>query len=554
MYPFVGTNAMSVGLNVSNRQRQLNVVDTLSYIAGSHELKLGADVRRLTAVTRGAAYRRFPFFFSVSDVLANNVPFLDVLATDVTLRPVFDNYSFFAQDTWRVTPRLTLTYGIRYEVVPPPSEVNDQLPLTVDGLDDLSTLRLAAPGTRLYETTLNNLAPRIGIAHQVWNTRGTVLKGGIGVFHDLGYTFAGSGLAADVYPYGRFLSLADVPLSPADLATLPPPATVEPPYGSLFVYQRDFKLPYSLQYNVGLEQPLGRRDSITLAYVGAAGRRLGRVERLQNPGAGLPEAFTQVSVVRNAAASDYDSLQVQYRHLLSGGLQALASYTLSTSRDTVSDESIVNYQAPAGLIDPDIDRGPSAFDARHQFNGALTYFMPSPAGRGFVRGLLGDWGVDFVFRARSATPVNVTTDRDPLGLGFRTVSRPDRVPNVPLYVDDSSVPGGRRFNPDAFDAETPSAEGRQGTLARNALRGFPMSQLDLSFHKRFSPSPRASIQVRVDAFNIFNHSNFANPSGVMTDPNFGVSTQMLNRGLGGLSPLYQIGGPRSTQLSLRLQF
>jgi hypothetical protein len=554
MYPFVGANALTVGLNVSNRQRQFNVVDTLSYTAGSHMLKVGIDYRRLMPVTRGAAYRRFPFFFSFSDVLASNVPFLDVLATDVTLHPVFDNYSVFAQDTWQVTPRLTLTYGIRYEVVPPPSEANDRLPLTVDGLESLSTLRLAAPGTRLYETTFNNLAPRIGIAHQVSDTRGTVLKGGFGVFYDLGYTFAGSGITADVYPFGRVLSLADVPLSTADLATLPPPATLEPPYGRLFVYQRDFRLPYSLQYNVGLEQALGRRDSVTLAYIGAAGKRLGRVERLQNPGAGLPAAFTQMSVVRNAAESDYDGLQVQYRHLLSRGLQALASYTWSKSRDTVSDESIVNYQAPVGLIDPESDRGPSAFDVRHQFSGALTYLMPSPAGRGFVPALLGGFGVDLVFRARSATPVNVTTDRDPFNLGFKTVLRPDRVPNVPLYVDDPSVPGGRRFNPDAFDAETPSAERRQGTLGRNALRGFPMSQLDLSLHRRFSLWARTSIQVRVDAFNIFNRPNFANPSGVMTDPNFGVSTQMLNRGLGGLSPLYQIGGPRSLQLAFRLQF
>jgi hypothetical protein len=553
-YPFVGNNALTAGLNASNQQRQINVVDTFSYIAGSHLFKTGIDVRRLLPVARGAAYRRFPFFFGVSDILASNVPFLDVLATDVTLHPVFDNYSAFAQDTWRLSPRATLTYGIRYEVVPSPSEAHGNLPLTVDGLDHPESATLAPRGTRLYETTFGNLAPRVGFAYQLSETRGTLLKGGFGVFYDLGYAFAGSGITPDAYPFGRLLSVADAPLDESTLTALPPSATLEPPYGPLFIYQRDFKLPYSLQYNLGIEQALGQRDSVTVAYVGAVGRRLGRVERLQNPGAGLPEAFTRVSIVRNAAKSDYHSLQLQYRRLLSGGLQALASYTWSRSRDTVSDESIVNYQVPTGLIDPEVDRGPSDFDAPHQFSAAVSYQLPSVAGSGFWRALLEDFAIDIILRSRSATPVNVVTNRDPFGLGFRTVSRPDQVPNVPLYLEDSTVAGGRRINSEAFDADAPAAEGRQGNLGRNALRGFPMSQLDVSVHRRLPLAGRTSLELRLDAFNVLNHPNFANPSGVLTDPNFGVSTQMLGRSLGGLSPLYQIGGPRSLQLAVKLMF
>jgi hypothetical protein len=554
LYPFVGFNALTTGLNASNRQRQFNVVDTLSYAAGSHALKFGFDYRRLLPVTRGAAYRRFPFFFGVSDVLAGNIPFLDVLATDVVLRPVFDNYSAFAQDTWRITRRLTLTYGARYEVVPPPSEKNGNLPLTVNSLDDLSTITLAPRGTRLYETTFGNFAPRVGFAYELSPERGTVVRGGFGVFYDLGYTFAGSGLIADAYPYGRFISLVDVPLDSPLVTTLPPPANLDPPFGALFVYERDFKLPYTLQYNVAVEQAIGPRDSVTLTYVGAAGRRLGRAERLENPGAGLPPEFTRLSVVRNAAKSDYNALQAQYQRRLSRGFQALASYTWSKSLDTVSDESIVNYQAPLGLLGAGRDRGPSDFDARHQFSGALSYNVPSPFRGGAGRAVLGGFAVDAIYRARTATPVNVLTNRDPLGLGFTTVLRPDLVPGVPLYLEDTAVAGGRRINPAAFDADAPTAEGRQGTLGRNALRGFPLSQLDLSLRRQFDLGERANIQFRVDAFNVFNHPNFANPSGVLTDPNFGVSTQMLGRGLGGLSPLYQVGGPRSLQMALKLLF
>jgi hypothetical protein len=113
------------------------------------------------------------------------------------------------------------------------------------------------------------------------------------------------------------------------------------------------------------------------------------------------------------------------------------------------------------------------------------------------------------------------------------------------------VAGGRRINSAALIA--PPA-GRQGTLGRNSLRGFPAWQIDLSLRRQFSFSERAKLQLRLDVFNLFNHPNFGNPSGILSAPDFGVSTQMLGRSLGGLSPLYQIGGPRSLQLSLKVLF
>ncbi|HEU0180443.1 MAG TPA: TonB-dependent receptor [Blastocatellia bacterium] len=547
VYPFIGLNALTAGLNIENRQGQFNMVETLSYTKGAHSLKAGFDYRRLAPVTHGAAFRRFPFFFSVSDALDGNIPFLDILATDVTLRPLFDNYSAFAQDTWRAGRRLTLTYGLRYEVNPPPSEKNGNLPLTVDGLDDLTNLKLAPRGARLYETTFNNLAPRFGVAYQLFPERGTVLRGGFGVFYDLGYTFAGSGLGPDSYPYGRHVGLVDVPLSSPLVGALPPPANLEPPFGDLFVYERGYKLPYTLQYNVTVEQAFGSNNSVTVGYVGATGRRLGRVERLQNP----HPNFTRMSVVRNNGASDYHALQTQFQRRLSRGLQALVSYTFAKSLDIVSDESIVNYQAPLGALDPKHDRGPSAFDARHQLSGAVSYDIPPPVESGVGRAVVGGFGVDSIFRARSATPVNALTGADPFGFGFRTVTRPDLVAGVPLYVEDQAAPGGRSLNRAAF---VEPLAGRQGTLGRNSLRGFPAWQIDLSLRRQFSLSERAKLQLKLDAFNLFNHPNFGNPSGTLSDPDFGVSTQMLGRSLGGLSPLYQIGGPRSLQLALKVLF
>ena len=169
--------------------------------------------------------------------------------------------------------------------------------------------------------------------------------------------------------------------------------------------------------------------------------------------------------------------------------------------------------------------------------------------------ILGGFALDSFLRSRSARPINILTGRDSLGLGFTTVTRPDLVPGVPLYLTDTNSPGGRRLNPAAFDGSTPVVAAlRQGTLGRDALRGFGATQLDISVRREFRLLERFSLQVRADAFNLLNHPNFDNPTAILTDPNFGRSTQMLGTGLGGLSALYQVGGSRSAQLALKLIF
>ena len=188
------------------------------------------------------------------------------------------------------------------------------------------------------------------------------------------------------------------------------------------------------------------------------------------------------------------------------------------------------------------------------FNAAISYAIPSPFADGAGKAIFSGFGLDTIVRARSATPVNVLSGRDPFGLGFTTVSRPDLVAGQPLYLNDPSFAGGRRFNPAAFDGTTPIAQGRQGTLGRNVLRGFSASQVDVALRRDFKLVESLNLQFRLDAFNLFNHANFANPTGILTSAIFGRASQMLSSGLGGMSPLYQIGGPRSLQLALKLQF
>ena len=245
-------------------------------------------------------------------------------------------------------------------------------------------------------------------------------------------------------------------------------------------------------------------------------------------------------------------MQAQFQRRLSRGLQALVSYTWGKSLDNASNDSS-SYLIASAIV-PKQDYGPSDFDIRQTLSAAFSYNIP---GARFWKPLTHGWALDGVVSARTATPVDITYSAD-IGYGLYNW-RPDVVPGQPLYIADPNVAGGKRFNPDAF--ETPNTyPGRQGTLGRNVMRGFPIEQLNLTIRREFALPERARLQFRAEMFNVLNHPSFADPSGLMQSTDFGYSTQTVSQSLGrgglnaGLNPLYQIGGPRSIQLALRLVF
>ena len=547
-------NTVSPGTFSRNTQRQVNVVNTASWNAGAHALKFGVDVRRLAPSIGGRLYGKTLIFPSISALTTGIVPSAEIRQVDTFLEPRYVNFSAFAQDAWKVNPRLTVTYGLRWEVNPAPSEANGNLPLAVAGIDNPPTAKLAPRGTKLYRTTYGNVAPRVGIAYQPFRTRGTVVRAGFGSFYDLGYSFTGTALTPTNYPFSRIRIVSNRPIDDPVFFSEVGPQNFDPPYPRLFAYYDDYRLPYSLQYTFAFEQPFGQANALSVSYVGSAGRRLARVESLrpqvlQNP------IFTRVDTVNNLGDSDYHSLQAQFKRRMSRGLQALLSYTWAKSLDTASDESISNFQAPAVRYNPSSDRGPSSFDVRHAFTGAASYEIPAVSSHRVARTILGGFALDTIVRLRTATPATVVTGRDPLGLGLTNVARPDVMPGQPLYLYGSGYAGGKRFNPAAFDGTTPLAQGRQGTFGRGVLRGFGMHQADLSLRRRFRLSEQVALDFRADAFNLFNTPNFANPVSVLTNTNFGRATQIFSTAsVGGLNPLYQVGGPRSIQLALKLQF
>jgi hypothetical protein len=560
----VGAGEFARGKQATVEQRQINLIDNVSVVKGSHQLKVGVDYRWLSPFSGLYAYDQFAEFTGVTtcptqpctetpgDALSDTAfaAFIQATQSNTLLS---HNFSVYGQDTWKATPRLTLTYGLRWEINPPLKGKNSaNQPFTVTGLNDPANIALAPRGTPLYDTTYGNVAPRIGLAYQLggatnWNS---VLRGGFGIFYDLGSGSLGG--VSSYFPYQAVnsLSLVSFPLSSTN--AMPPPLTTNPPVNTILVANPHLKLPRTYEWNVALEQQIGRNQVMSLTYIGAAGRDLLRTYNLLNPNAD----FQFVTVTDNSAISDYHALQAKFERRLSQGLQILASYTWCHSIDIASTDTFNYLGAPSFIANPNIDRGNSDFDIRHGFTAGVTYSLPSPGWNDIGRDVFSGWSVDSFIFARSAPPVNVTAGYS-FADGAAFAFRPNVISRVPLELFGPRYPGGKIFNGAAFTAP-PS--GQQGDFGRNVLRGFGAFQADFAIQRQFRLTEKVGLRFRGEFFNLFNHPNFGSPIGDLTSSQFGYSTQTLASGLGpggphgGFNPLYQIGGPRSIQLALKLQF
>jgi Carboxypeptidase regulatory-like domain/TonB dependent receptor len=553
----IGVGELIKGKEAIDEQRQVNLVDNLSVTKGSHQMKFGVDYRWLAPFSSPFSYRQFSEFSGMENTPGGALSGITALALPLGYQSnalLTQNFSFYAQDSWKIAPQLMLTYGLRWDINPAlkgKNAAND--PFTITGLNDPATMSLAPRGTLLYQTTYGNVAPRVGLAYQLHNApdRATVLRGGFGVFYDLGYGSLGG--ASSYFPYIAYKVIPQAPFPLSTQNATPPPFSTSPPVSTIIVAEPHLKLPRTYEWNVALEQSLGSSQSVSATYIGAIGRDLLRSTVLINPN---PD-FQSVNITSNTATSDYQALQVKFQRRLSHGLQALASYTFSHSIDNASTDAFANYlNTPASIANPSIDRGNSDFDIRHSFTAGVSYSLPTPGWNKFARATLGGWSVDAFVLARSAPPVNVVGAITFVG-GIDLYPRPNVVPGVPQVLYGSQYPGGKIFNAAAF---TPALPGQQGDFGRNVLRGFGATQADVAFQRQFPLREQLNLRFRAEFFNILNHPNFGPPNNSLTSPLFGYSTQTLASSLGsggangGFNPLYQIGGPRSIQLALKLAF
>jgi hypothetical protein len=549
-----------LGMISKNEARQIEGLDNLSYNHGAHLLKFGVDYRWFSPVQIVPAYRTF---LSLGGIYESPGSFISTVPEiETTVSPssktayVVPTFGAYAQDTWRLSPRFTINYGLRWEVDPAP-RVSAGQALVAGGLinlNDTSTVYPLAAGQPFYPTTYANLAPRFGMGWQLFS-RGrtmTVLRAGAGVFFS-----SAQGNFEDTPLNGTVLSIyTNQPLGSLGTGTPSQTINLDPAAVTAVVAAPHYKLPVVYQWNVTLEQAIGQQ-TFSVGYVGAAGRRLIGSGDLLSLSAEPPLSFLQV--LGNDTTSSYNALQLQFNRRLSRKLQILTSYTFSHSIDDLSQEIVpfLGFRSLSQYLNPNRDRGPSDFDIRHSLNGAVIAELPSRK-RGVAAALLRNWSANGIFFVRSALPTDIL---DPSNLDLR----PNYVTGQPLYLYGPQYPGGKSYN---FAAFTPAAFNKEGDFGRNVLRGFGAWQIDFAMHRKFEFSERTSLEFRAEAFNILNHPNFANPGdpGDPTSlflekrPQWGQSSAMLANGLGStlvpgeLNPLFQIGGPRTLQFALRFRY
>jgi hypothetical protein len=532
---------------ITSALHQWNLRDTYSLQARNHLFRFGIDEQHIASHLTPPALSILADFFA-SDSLANNSASDLVVTWSTPSNPVLNEFSLFAEDQWKVSSTLNVSAGLRWDVSPAPKGQHGQDAYTVLGnVNAPATLQLAPRGTALWHTSWFNFAPRLGAAWQVKNEPGRelIIRAGGGVFFDTAVqpalgAFHGIGFTS----YAHFLN-APVPATPSQINFS---TTVEAPYSNeqAYSFSPHLQLPYSWQWNLSAEQALGRNQSLTLSYVGANGRRLLEEQR-RNVNAENPD-FGNVSYFPSGLTSSFESLQAEFQRSLSAGIEVLASYTWAHSFDY-------------GSTDPfyPLVRGNSDLDVRQNLESAISWTQ-QPARHRFLskKRLSEGWGLDGRLIARTGFPVNLLGNFsfDPV-TGRPYYSGVDLIPGRPLYVYGSQFPGRRMFN-GGQNAVNPALAlpdaPMPGDAPRNLLRGFPEVQGNFGVRQTYQLWEGVNMQLKIEAFNVFNHPNFGYIDPSFSDLLFGQSTKMLDQSFGNAGALYNQGGPRALQVSVKVTF
>jgi hypothetical protein len=554
-----GFNAsISSGSRMGNAQELLQFTDTMSLSRGRHEFRVGVDARWQTSSTNpppevyAYSFNQLGAFFQGNAALT--------LTNNSSARVRFTRIALFAEDSFRVSRRFSLGYGVRYNVEPAPSNLASLSPVIfdADSMSETEDPQERPAGAPLWKTSWSNIAPRVAATYQfgTGTTHETTFRGLWNLSFDE-LTATSANVFGSNYPYvaRRIASVTTFPVSPSVRST-PEAKTFAPnDRNTYYASPGTFRTPRSYGWQIGFDQALGRVQRLSVAYAGAAGRDL--PYWYTSSVSTLPHVL-RVTAFSNDAQSDYHALLAEYVWRLSHGLQAQVSYTWSHAIDIDSGELGlgVTPNPPPGRISPSDNRGSADFDRRHVLQTVASYQLPRLAGSGILHTIGTDWQVDAVFAFRSGAPFTVTSVRD---IGFGSFPfRADAMAGVPVWVPDQTEPGGQRLNAEAFVTPTD----RQGTLGRNTLRASPLRQVDVGLSRVIRLGERVTARLRLEAFNVFNIPNFGTP---FADPQntqqFGSAFRSYATALGtgtltggGLVPIQQVGGPRSVQLGLRLTY
>ena len=543
------------------------VLNNSNYISGKHLIKFGIDFRfsqqnAFRDVESRGRLQFSPFLTLTNNALADlllGFPLLTSVAhVDNPQQIRTESYNFYVNDSFRVTPRLTLVGGLRYEYNSPPVDKQDRATIY-----DVATRSLVPVGTNGvprsgFAPDRNNFAPRVGFAWSVGKDQATVLRAGYGVYYDQSPLAPAEALYfnSPFFDNNIFFSLPGLPLT---LSNPFPSFFPLPLPDSALAIQRDLRTGYMQHWNFNIERQLGEKSVLEVAYVGSKGTKLLTARDINQPQPsalppGLPfvprpdPRFDDINLLESRANSNYNALQVRFQQRLVRGLSSLLSYTWSKSIDDASNffSSAGDPNFPQNSYDVAAERGRSNFDVRHRLSVSYSYALPFGKGRqylaknGWVSTALSGWESYGIVTVQSGRPFTVALlpDIDNSGtgrsiLGFGANDRPNIVGNPEL----SNPTTDQWFNTAAF---TFSAPGTFGDAGRNILDGPGYQTVNLSLMKNTALSERVNLQFRAEAFNLFNHPNFNLPDNFLGSPTFGRITSARD--------------PRHIQFGLKLLF
>jgi hypothetical protein len=528
------------------------LLDTATWATGRSLWKFGFDFRRLQQNAFRDVQSRglIQFYGFLGDAMVDLLQGLPVVTGVARLdNPQYlraSSFNFFANNNLRVTSRLTLILGVRYEFTTPPTDRFNRASVydTATGATlPVGTGGIPASG---YRSDRNNFAPRFGFAYAA--RPGTILRGGYGVYFDQSSLAPGEGLYFNppYFDFRLFVTTQQFPLLLHD----PFPANYPfPSPPSATAFQRDMRTPYMQHWNFNIQQQLGRNRLVEIGYVGSKGtnlisaRDINQATPSASPIVIRPNPrFDDVNVIESRASSNYHALQTRFQQRFARGLSALAAYTFSKSIDDASGffSTAGDANFPQDSRNVRLERARSSFDVRQRLSLAYTYDLPLSPKAGLARILLAGWQTNGIWTFQSGRPFTValldTIDNSGSGrssLGFGAGDRPNYLRNATL----SNPTPNRWFDTTAFAISTPGTFGNAG---RNILTGPALQTINASLLKNFPLSETKSLQLRAEAFNLLNHVNYDLPDNFLMSPTFGQITSSQS--------------PRHLQLGLKVIF
>jgi len=547
------------------RNNAYNVVNSLSITKGSHSLKMGVDAKRQHDNWVLMGSRNFFLNTYSTNVwadfamgLASSVQFMPDVSWMYLRRTLLGTY---VQDDWKVSPRLTLNLGLRYDVNTPYKSLdkrmatfdltNGQLvypegsPLTEQDLARIKyPYRVGGPATA-HDTDWKSIGPRFGLAFRPRGTNDLVVRGGYGIFYAPVSGFV-TAYTAFVAPWQARIALAGTPASPVIIDKIP----VDYFYGPLansgsVIYapaQRQFRDLGTQQWNFSVEKEIVSNLALEVSYIGSkqthvSGLTDGQFYAQQYIGQARYPGTGSLSLRTAGYNMEYNALQVTARQRLAHGLSFLLNYTWSKALTDQSgdDASVIPDYSDLRQI-----WGRADFDVRQIFNFSGIYEIPVGANRRFLsqaRGvanaILGGWKLNYIFQATSGYPFSLSVS------GAAALVRPDILPGKEANLPASQRTPDFWFDPSVFKAPAT----RFGNVAKNVMDGPGYANVDLGISKNFVIREARQLEFRTEMFNALNHPNFYF-SGFF-DPPFNVP---------GSNRPNAVRDPRSIQFALKFLF